>query len=243
MRRILWFAPLALVVLLSACTTTVDTNVGKDGSGSVATSIGMTPAELQSLSSLSASGENFCDSIQASNGLPPQVTIHQEQRGDETWCVATQPFKDLDGLRSVYGELGNVQINELTLNDGRLVYDVVVDMTDMTTEGIDPSLLNTVQLDFEWSLTVPGSVGQNNADQVNGQTLTWKLTPGKTAQLHAESNYSTLPSVVPQIAGGSVHLPNWLVPVVIGLLCLDVIIVIVAAVVIFDIVRRRRKKR
>lgn len=242
MRRILWLIPFTLVVLLSACTTTVDTNLGKDGTGTVATSVGMTQAELNSLSSLSGSTGSFCDSIQPSNSLPSQVTIHQEQRGDQTWCVATQSFQDLNELQSIYGELGNVQVNQLDMTDGHFTYDVNVDMTNLTTEGIDPNLLKSVKIDFKWNLTLPGAVGDNNADSVAGQQLTWTLTPGQTAHLHAESTRSSLPAILPQTIAGSGWLPSWLVPVVIGLLCLDGIIVIVLAVVVLGLIRRRSSK-
>ena len=242
MRRVWWLVVLlALVALLSACTTTVDTKLGTDESGSVATSLGMTAAELQSLSSLSGSGQDFCHSIQTSNGLPAQVTVHQEQRGDETWCVATQPFKDLNELRSIYGEFGNVQINQLAVTDGHFTYDINVDMTDLTTEGIDPSLLNSVNLEFTWSLSLPGAIGDNNADSVNGKQLTWSLTPGEIAHLHAESVRSSLPAILPPVTGGSGSFPNWLVLVVIGLLCLGALIIVVAAVV-FVLVRRRSNR-
>jgi hypothetical protein len=39
----------------------------------------------------------------------------------------------------------------------------------------------------EWRLTVPGALGDHNADRVEGQTLIWNLEPGEKAVLHAES--------------------------------------------------------
>lgn len=41
---------------------------------------------------------------------------------------------------------------------------------------------------IEWQLTVPGTLLEHNAGDVNGQTLVWAVAPGQRANLHAESS-------------------------------------------------------
>ena len=76
--------------------------------------------------------------------------------------------------------MGNVKVNELKMGFGRFVFDVQVDLTPK--DGNEPAA-------SEWRLTVPGEIGNNNADAFDrGQTLTWKIEPGLIRTLHAESS-------------------------------------------------------
>ncbi len=130
----------------------------------------------------------------------------QEQRGDETWCVAAAPFASIDDLQKVYADMSGVTVQQLDIKDGKFTYDVSLDLSQ---EGTSPAPVQAT-----WQLTVPGAVGTNNADKVDGSTLTWNLTPGKSVEIKAESGLGglSLPFSV----------PRWLYAVVGGCLCLAV---------------------
>lgn len=186
--RIFLFTGLvAASLLLAACKVNVGTSVDANGSGETRTEIGFTAEEKQSILQLSGgNAENLCDTLQSEGqALPPDAVFAQEERGDETYCVTSQPFDDLDGLKSLYGEMDGVSINELSLVNGKFVYDVDVDFSDAQDTG-------ALALSLEWRLTVPGSVGTNNADEVDGKTLIWHLTAGRKINLHAESSSGLL---------------------------------------------------
>ncbi len=186
--RIFLFTGLvAASLLLAACKVNVGTSVDANGSGETRTEIGFTAEEKQSILQLSGgNAENLCDTLQSEGqALPPDAVFVQEERGDETYCVTSRPFDDLDGLKSLYGEMDGVSTNELSLVNGKFVYDVDVDFSDAQDTG-------ALALSLEWRLTVPGSVGANNADEVDGKTLIWHLTAGRKINLHAESSSGLL---------------------------------------------------
>lgn len=222
--RIFLFTGLVIAsLLLAACSVNIGTSVTTDGSGELRTEIGFTAEEKQSLLQLSSgSTENLCDSLQSEGqGLPPDATFTQEERGDETYCVTAQPFDNLDELTQLYGEMDGVTINELSLENGKFVYDVDVDFSDAEAAGL-------FSLSFDWRLTVPGAVGENNADEVEGQTLIWKLTPGQRMNLHAESS------------SGSFNFDSSTLWIVAGLLlCSLCVVVIAGGALAFFLLRRR----
>jgi hypothetical protein len=210
------------VLLLSACTAQITTSVKSDGSGNVQTAIGFTADEVKTLEGMGATSTDLCSFADQQGGLPAGATIQQEQRGDETWCVATVPFTDLSGLQSAYNDMQGITINQLDLTDGKFVYDVTLDMSG----GDQVSSL----VGLSWQLSVPGKVGSNNADSVNGSTLTWDLKPGVSRTLHAESDANA------GLFSGSTWL--YIGGGVLCCLCLTVLIVIVVVVVL---VTRRKK--
>jgi hypothetical protein len=222
--RTFLFTSLTLIsLLLAACKVNVGTTVDSTGAGELQTEIGFTAEELQSLTELSGGdAENICDTLQSeAEGLPPDATFTQEERGDETYCITARPFADLDELRSLYDEMDGVTINELSLENGRLVYDVDVDLSDADAAGL-------FALSMEWRLTVPGSVGEHNADEVDGKTLIWTLTPGETINLRAEST------------AGLFGLDSTTIWIVAGLLlCCLCLVVIAGGAAAFFLLRRK----
>jgi hypothetical protein len=213
------------VLLLSACTAQITTNVKSDGSGNTQTGIGFTADEVKTLEGMGASSTDLCSFADQQGGqLPPGATVKQEQRGDETWCVATVPFADLSALESTYNDMQGITINQLDITDGKLVYDVTIDMSSGSNQV--SSLVG-----LSWSLSVPGRVGSNNADSVKGSTLTWNLKPGVSRTLHAESDLNA------GLFSGS----NWLYIGGGALLCCLCLLVLIVIVVVVVLVTRRKK--
>lgn len=138
----IFLAGLALIsLLLAGCKVNIVTTVDPAGKGNLQTEIVFTAEEVQSLTSLSGgSTENICNSLQTPNSLSG-ATFTQETRGNETYCITTQPFASLDELTNLYGQMDGVTINELSLENGRLVYNVDVNLSGDEVGGMfSPSL-------------------------------------------------------------------------------------------------------
>ncbi len=175
---------IASAFLLSACKVNFITDIKSDGSGTFTQELGFTQDEA-SMAGLNSegSGEEFCTNANSQSGgseLPPGTVVSQETRGDgEIWCIFKTPFTSLDNLRTVYAA-SDLQINQLSLTDGKVVYDVSLDMSG---EGS-----NIPMGDLYWIVTMPGSVTNHNATEAKGNTLKWKLTMGQKNTMYAESN-------------------------------------------------------
>ena len=121
--------------------------------------------------------QDFCNTSQA----PPNVTVIEEQRSDETWCITVTPFMDLEELRSLYEQSQGIKINRLEISDGKFTYDVDVDTLSETSDFSVFTVLT-------WSVIMPGAPIEHNADQVDANTLTWNPTPESgIINLRAES--------------------------------------------------------
>jgi hypothetical protein len=109
------------------------------------------------------------------------VTVVEEQRGDETWCITTTQFKDLEELRTLYEQRQGIKINRLEIKDSRFYYDIEVD-------ALSKDSAFSALTEITWSISLPGTPVEHNADQVDGNTLTWTVTPHtENIHLHAES--------------------------------------------------------
>lgn len=211
----------AVSLLLAACNVNMATDINADGSGEMFTEIGLTQADKDSLASMSG-GEvaDWCTQITSSSDLPQGMQFTQEERGDETWCIATVPFSSLDELRRLYADSSGVSVDRLEIADGRLYYDLTLDNTS--------SGAGMFGINMTWQLEVPGTVGDHNADTVDGRTLTWHLTTGGPSRLQAES-----------AVGGTIS--PALIGAFVGLGCLCFVGGVVIVVVVVLVVRRSKK--
>jgi len=164
--------------LLSACRIVVDTTVNPDGSGELRTAVVYTAEEQENFAKTPGNeSKSICDNLK--QDAPAGAAFTEEAHGEEAYCVTTRRFANLRELRQFYAAMNNVTVNELQFELGRLTFDVDVDLTEADEgEGIAN----------EWRLTLPGALGQHNADQIEGQTLIWVVSPGQKASLHAESS-------------------------------------------------------
>jgi hypothetical protein len=85
-----------------------------------------------------------------------------------------------------------------------------------------------------WILELPGKVGSQNADTVEGKRLTWTLESGKVTEVQASSDLSALS--LPFDLGGS---ETWIIAGVSCLCCGGVLVLVVVVVVLL----LRRKGR
>ncbi len=125
----------------------------------------------------SSNSQDFCNTSQKTKN----VKVMEEQRGDETWCITTTQFKDLEELRRLYAEWEGIKINRLEVRDGKFYYNM-----DLDTLSEDSSF--SALTDIIWTVVLPGTPISYNADKVDGNTLTWIPTPKSgTVNLQAES--------------------------------------------------------
>jgi hypothetical protein len=210
----------ALAVLLSACQVNIITEIDKDGSGTYIQEIGFQGDEA-SMAGLGDSGDDFC--AQQNTDLLPGTTIRQETRNeDETWCIYETPFASLDELRTYYSAT-DTWINDLSIQDGVLTYDIALDMSGDSGAPMGA--------DMYWIVEMPGNVTNHNADEQDGNTLKWNLLLGAENNIYAVSEVGGLSlggNTVWYILGGG------------AVLCLCCILPITIAVVVFVLVRRKK---
>lgn len=179
-----WLRLVALVigalVLVGCHKLEARTTIEPNGSGELRMGVGFSAEERANLEKQNTNPQDFCNTSQT----PANVTVAEEQRGDETWCFTTAPFKDLDSLRSLYEQRKGVTVNRLEINDGKFYYDI-----DLDTLSEDSSF--SILTEITWSVTLPGAPIENNADYVSENTLTWTPAP-KSGIIHMRAE-SELP--------------------------------------------------
>jgi hypothetical protein len=221
--RILFFLiAISSILFLSGCKANIITRINPDGSGTFVEEIGFTAEEVSSLNSMGTSGTSFCSSTESEmSSMPANTVMSEETRGDETWCIFEAPFATLEELKSAYGST-DIVINDISLANGKIRYDIGLDMSTgdfgSTTYGL---------LDMKWIVEMPGKVSNHNADEINGSTLTWTLTPGENLNMVAES--STSSATIWWIIGGM------------AVLCLCLLVILAVGLVIFFVVRKNKK--
>lgn len=211
-------ATIIFALLLSGCRIIVATQVNADGSGELRNQVVYSAEETENFAQAPGNeGKSICDNL---NEDPPAGVTEfvEEQRGDETYCTSTQSFDNLSQLRSKYDLMQNVTVNQLEMTWGRFVFDVDVD-----TPAAGP---NDHPVPTEWHLTVPGTVEENNAERVEGQTLIWTMTPGQTTAMHAESTGSF----------------GYNTPVIIGAVILALLLALGIAGGLIALIARQRKR-
>ena len=157
---------LVVLVLVGCHEMEATTKIDSNGSGEMQVGIGFSAEERANLEKQNGNSQDFCNTSQKT----PNVKVTEEQRDEETWCITTTPFKDLDELRSLYTQWEGIKINRLEIGNEKFYYDV-----DLDTLSEDSSF--SVQTDITWTVVLPGTPISHNADQVDGNTLTWIPTP------------------------------------------------------------------
>ena len=148
------------------------TKIEPNGSGELRMGVGFSAEERANMEKQSSNPQDFCNTSQT----PANITVTEEQRGEETWCLTTTPFKTLEELHSLYEQREGIKINRLEISDGKFYYDVSI---DTLSEDSGFSVLT----DITWSVVLPGAPIEHNADQVAENTLTWTPAP-KSGIIH-----------------------------------------------------------
>ncbi len=108
-------------------------------------------------------------------------TFEQENHGEAIWCTYSIRMDNLQGLRNHLEDEFAVDVRALQIEDNTFTLDLSWTRFPCTTT--DPS-----KFGCEWSVEAPGKVGENNATDVSGRTLTWDLAAhGTPMRFTAES--------------------------------------------------------
>jgi hypothetical protein len=204
-------------IMLAACTVNINTQINDDGSGIWSTEFILNQQDKESLISMGTTIEEFCN--QSGADMPAGSATTIEEKGEETWCIISVPFANLDELRKMYTDSDGIVVNRLEIVDDTFYYDLSVDMTSSETDMSSGGLVG-----MNWKVTVPGNVGANNATSVDGNALTWDLTTNQVMNVQVQSSMGGIPWVTIFIALGAV--------------CLCALVIIIIAVVIFFVVRK-----
>lgn len=177
-KRFLLITLFGLSIFLVGCNKLgVVTDIKPNGSGDLRIEVGFTAEQRASIEKGEDYSGDFCNISQA----PPNVTVTEEHYGDETWCITTTPFKNLDKLRELYLQRTGITINRLEVVDGIFYYDLDI---DTLTEDSSFSTLTEIT----WSIVMPDVPTYHNAEQVDGNKLTWLPKPKSgVINIHAES--------------------------------------------------------
>jgi hypothetical protein len=166
-------------VLLVGCNKLeVTTQIKANGSGDLITGVGFSAEERKNLEEQNNNADNFC----STDKTLPNVVVTEEQRGDETWCITTTQFDNLSELQKLYQQRKGLMINQLEFIEQTLFYDISI---DTSSEDSDFSSLTEIK----WSVVMPDAPFNYNADEVNGNKLTWLPTPKNGVfNINAQSN-------------------------------------------------------
>jgi len=231
-KRMLFVIPIALATLLLAgCEMLINTSVKADGSGILTVEFGYTAREERLIVTEGIgedSSSSLCELFKEDPGIDLleefNATITEERRGSQTWCVTRISFANLDELAYIYPQTDNAEAQTLDINaDGEFTY--LVNIHNMEGAKDEYEALG-IPYTITWKLTVPGAVGENNADKVNGRTLTWDLELEQDYSLYAES----FPS----------NSTPWLILGGVGL-CLCLLALVIIGVVIIVIAWRKKR--
>jgi hypothetical protein len=208
--------------VLSSCTANIITEFKSDGSGSFIQEYIMTEDELASASI--PTGDDLCTDNMGMDlsTMPAGTTVRQEKDGDEIKCIFESKFNRLSDLNLIYTGTLDSTVNNLAIQDGKLTYDVDVNMgnSDQGTMGFM----------VYWIVKMPGTVIENNADEQDGNTLKWSLPSGGNVNVRAVS----------KVSGGNSNWIWWLVGI--GGACLCLVLVAAVVVLIVVLVKRNKKK-
>ena len=165
----------------------------------------------------------------------------QVERGTDSsgtrWISLTRPFADLEELTQIMSEgtiskIAPMDEFYITQDDGffgtKTVFstsldpDKIMSETQEGSSSLPADLLEKV-LAIQYRLTLPGEIGDNNADTRDGNTLTWNVGFSGKTDMYAESTVTSWGAIIGVIVGAIV---------VAALIALAVILIL----------RRRRRK-
>jgi len=188
---------LLLTLALSACTIRFDVgvSVNEDESGTFTLFMGF-DEEFQQLAEQSG-GEDL-DFTQELSDVPEGWTVEEvTEDGFEGVRISTEftSFEDLQTRLEELGDNADTGVGTDFLSDFELTregdeFRFKVDVTGLDEEltgalgdsggedlfsGLDPSSLIEDLFQIRFKLTLPGEIGANNADEVDGNTLIWNV--------------------------------------------------------------------
>lgn len=187
-----------LVLALSACTIRFDVDmvINEDESGTFALFIGF-DEEFQQLME-QGGGEGGFNITEGLEDVPEGWNVEEVVEDGFEGVKVSSAFADLEELEARLGELGDTAdtgVGTEFLSDFGLTHEgdefrFEVDVSGLDEQlagavgesggddllsGIDPTSLFEDLFEIRFKLTLPGTIGANNADAIEGNTLIWNV--------------------------------------------------------------------
>jgi len=194
---------LALAVVLAGCFRGVaTTTVAEDGSGELVMTLYVDAQVAAELSE----GEEF-DFSDWDAGFPESAVLSDVTDGDDIGRRAVMTFADLDELRELTVASGLAAAPGAEPTDAQFrSFDVRRDGSVFVFDAVYPEYPSqddgTIDADttIEVELGLPGTVFDDNADEVDGDRLIWRFDAQGPAQLEARSQTVLIAGLV-DVAG------------------------------------------
>lgn len=208
---------LMLVLVLGAgckIEMSLDTAIEADGSGTVGVRLAA-DKEMRDLIAQQAGDESDLFG-EFQSGVPAGWESSTDTDADGTrWVKATRSFTDpaqlqgflAEGTDQAQGPADSIGAQNFSLTQERTFFwvktefsadwDPTAAMAEVSQEappGTDLASLGSI-FQVENRVTLPGSIGENNADEVDGKTLIWRPLVSGVTQMQASSVAYRLPAI------------------------------------------------
>lgn len=210
---------IGLAVLLSGCSLSIGTRINEDGSGKVVVMY-IFPKDTYT-----------CAQAQREGLIGKNIQWRQEttSRGNIS-CSASEDFNDLSQLRRSMESSGIVTVRDLTISNYVLTYDM----------DVYPRSQSTGIYTMYWNVFMPGVITEHNANDIDGNMLTWQMTVDQRNRVFARSQLPIPPTPTPGRSGNGVTGNNGFL---MAILALGGFLVIGGLVGVVVIVQRQRAPR
>ncbi len=225
-------------LVLTGCSIelALDTSVETDGSGSIGIRMAADKEFQDLIAQQGADGDMFAEfEQQMPGGWETETGIDPD---GTRWVTAMTSFADLDEFQALLqgGEGGLAEAfsgQQITLTQDGGLFTTKTNFSaewdagsalssagDELPEGVDMSMLSSI-FQIQNRLTLPGSIGENNADEIDGNTLVWMPSMAGITSMSAESTAY-----------------NW--GLIIGIIVAAMVVLLVVIVVLILLLRRQK---
>ena len=194
---------LTAAAMLTSCTFLFDTNLQRDGSGTVELGFRVPLVEARTMEAIGEiSLEEICSEADFGAGSGQSVDgVYVEEDGTIS-CTAVITFDTVQDLARIYEDYG-VDVDTLGKQGQRFEFNAVLDLEDISLEDVIWLEDVDVDADIEWRLTMPGTPVDSNADEVDDSTFIWHVIPGERLEMHATSRAGGIPFAVINVAAAA----------------------------------------
>lgn len=194
---------MTVAVMLTSCTFLFDTNLQRDGSGTVELGFHVPLVEARAMEAVGdISLEEICSQADFGAGSGRSVDgVFVEEDGMVS-CTAMIAFDNVQDLAGIYEDYG-VDVDTLGKQAQRFEFDAVLDLEDIGMDDIIWLEDVEVDADIEWRLTMPGTPVESNADEVDDSTFVWHVVPGERLEMQASSRVGGIPFAVLNVAAAA----------------------------------------
>ncbi len=139
--------------------------------------------------------EDWCDEVEDIfddlDNYPKLDDILFDEQEDGFSCSLVFEFDDFDDLEEIYEALGFVDVKDLDIDsDENIDYEVDLEQVDMFAGFI---VGEDADIEYLWSITIPGKFGDTNADQVDGKKSVWELDEDDAVEIEMAAEKGGIP--------------------------------------------------